>query len=221
MDLLATVAGAVRRELRRRRSPESDGSRTRRGPPQILSGLLHRPDRSPGGGVPGEPRGCTPRLVMDVRIRVGLAFRSGCVACLVSVRPRDSLSCDRGSPSSGQRGDGGAARACGPTSATLDRRGALQHRNALLLALCSSWSLRGYAAAGAHSPSGMAISLVSATLTIVLTWATGVYEAAQLPAGWPGVPWPTRLLPFLFVSWPAAYLLATARRQQSVEGEAA
>jgi hypothetical protein len=65
------------------------------------------------------------------------------------------------------------------------------------------------------------ISLVSATLTIVLTWATGVYEAAQLPAGWPGVPWPTRLLPFLFVSWPAAYLLATARRQQSEEGEAA
>jgi hypothetical protein len=52
------------------------------------------------------------------------------------------------------------------------------------------------------------IGSANAALAILATWATGWYDPAHLPARWPGVPWPVRLLPFLLVSWPAAYLLA-------------
>jgi hypothetical protein len=52
------------------------------------------------------------------------------------------------------------------------------------------------------------IAAVNTALTILTTWSTGWYDPAHLPARWPGVPWSTRLLPFLLVSWPAAYLLA-------------
>jgi hypothetical protein len=52
------------------------------------------------------------------------------------------------------------------------------------------------------------IASVNVALAILTTRATGWYDPAHLPAGWPGVPWPVRLLPFLLVSWPAAYLLA-------------
>jgi len=52
------------------------------------------------------------------------------------------------------------------------------------------------------------IGAVNIALTILTTWSTGWYDPAHLPARWPGVPWSTRLLPFLLVSWPAAYLLA-------------
>ncbi len=52
------------------------------------------------------------------------------------------------------------------------------------------------------------IGSVNVALAILTTWATGWYDPAHLPAGWPEVPWPVRLLPFLLVSWPAAYLLA-------------
>jgi hypothetical protein len=45
-------------------------------------------------------------------------------------------------------------------------------------------------------------------LALLTTWATGWYDPAHLPARWPGVPWSTRVLPFLLVSLPAAYLLA-------------
>jgi hypothetical protein len=48
---------------------------------------------------------------------------------------------------------------------------------------------------------------VNTALAILATWSTGWYDPAHLPARWPGVPWSTRLLPFLFASWPAAYLL--------------
>jgi hypothetical protein len=48
----------------------------------------------------------------------------------------------------------------------------------------------------------------NAAFAFLATWATGWYDPAHLPAGWPGVPWAVRLLPFLLVSWPAAYLLA-------------
>jgi len=51
------------------------------------------------------------------------------------------------------------------------------------------------------------IGSVNVALAILATWATGWYDPAHLPAGWPGVPWPVRLLRFLLVSWPAAYLL--------------
>jgi len=59
-------------------------------------------------------------------------------------------------------------------------------------------------------------------LTILTTWTSGWYEAAhEVWSGgvWPGVSWPMRLLPFLLVSWPAAYLLATAYRQHTEEGK--
>jgi hypothetical protein len=49
---------------------------------------------------------------------------------------------------------------------------------------------------------------VNAAFAILATWATGWYDPAHLPAGWPGVPWAVRLIPFLLVSWPAAYMLA-------------
>jgi hypothetical protein len=52
------------------------------------------------------------------------------------------------------------------------------------------------------------IAAVNTALTILTTWSTGWYDPAHLPARWPGVPWSTRLLPFLLASWPAAYLLA-------------
>jgi len=52
------------------------------------------------------------------------------------------------------------------------------------------------------------IGSVNIALAVLATWATGWYDPAHLPAGWPRVPWPVRLLPFLLVSSPAAYLLA-------------
>lgn len=52
------------------------------------------------------------------------------------------------------------------------------------------------------------IGSVNIALALLATWATGWYDPAHLPALWPGVPWPMRLLPFLLVSSPAAYLLA-------------
>jgi hypothetical protein len=61
-----------------------------------------------------------------------------------------------------------------------------------------------------------------AILTILTIWTSGWYETAhEVWSGgvWSGVPWPTRLLPFLLVSWPAAYMLATAYRQHTEEGE--
>jgi hypothetical protein len=52
------------------------------------------------------------------------------------------------------------------------------------------------------------IGSVNIALAILTTWMTGWYDPAHLPAKWPGVPWPVRLLPFLLVSSPAAFLLA-------------
>jgi hypothetical protein len=57
-------------------------------------------------------------------------------------------------------------------------------------------------------PHACLIGSVNVGLTILMTWSTGWYDPAHLPARWPGVPWSTRLLPFLLASWPAAYLLA-------------
>lgn len=63
------------------------------------------------------------------------------------------------------------------------------------------------------------IGSVNTALAILTTWATGWYDPAHLPARWPGVPWPVRLLPFLLVSWPAAYLVAMACRHRNEEEE--
>jgi hypothetical protein len=55
-------------------------------------------------------------------------------------------------------------------------------------------------------------------LTALTTWMSGWYETARevwSGGAWPGVSWPTRLLPFVLVSWPAAYLLAKAKRQDA------
>jgi hypothetical protein len=54
--------------------------------------------------------------------------------------------------------------------------------------------------------------------TILVTWISGWYETARevwSSGAWHGVPWTTRLLPFMVVSWPVAYLLATAKRQRT------
>jgi hypothetical protein len=52
------------------------------------------------------------------------------------------------------------------------------------------------------------IGSVSTALTILMTWSTGWYDPAHLPARWPGIPWSTRVLPFLLAALPVAYLLA-------------
>jgi hypothetical protein len=54
------------------------------------------------------------------------------------------------------------------------------------------------------------IGSANIALAMLATWATGWYDPAHLPAGWPGVPWPVRLLPFLLVSCPAAYLFVSS-----------
>jgi hypothetical protein len=66
------------------------------------------------------------------------------------------------------------------------------------------------------------LASVITILTILTTWTSGWYERAyEVWSGgvWPGVSWPMRLLPFLLVSWPAAYLFATAYRQPTEERE--
>jgi hypothetical protein len=52
-------------------------------------------------------------------------------------------------------------------------------------------------------------------LTILTTWMSGWYETAhEVSSGgaWPGVSWPMRLLPFVLVSSPVAYLLIEANQ---------
>jgi hypothetical protein len=54
--------------------------------------------------------------------------------------------------------------------------------------------------------------------TILVTWMSGWYETAHevwSSGAWHGVSWTMRLLPFVVVSWPITYLLATANRQQT------
>jgi hypothetical protein len=54
--------------------------------------------------------------------------------------------------------------------------------------------------------------------TILVTWMSGWYETARevwSSGAWQGESWTTRLLPFVVVSWPIGYLLATANRQQT------
>jgi len=61
-------------------------------------------------------------------------------------------------------------------------------------------------------------------LTVLTIWTSGWYESAhEVWSGgvWPGVSWPTRLLPYLLVSWPVAYLFATAYQQHTAQGETA
>lgn len=53
-------------------------------------------------------------------------------------------------------------------------------------------------------------------VTIFVTWMSGWYETAHevwSGGAWHGDSWTTRLLPFVVVSWPITYLLATANRR--------
>jgi hypothetical protein len=53
--------------------------------------------------------------------------------------------------------------------------------------------------------------------TILVTWMSGWYETAHevwSSGAWHGDSWTTRILPFVVVSWPITYLLATANRQR-------
>jgi hypothetical protein len=59
-------------------------------------------------------------------------------------------------------------------------------------------------------------------ITILTTWMSGWYETAHevwSGGAWHGVSWPLRLLPFVLVSWPVAYLLAIANQQHTREKE--
>jgi hypothetical protein len=63
---------------------------------------------------------------------------------------------------------------------------------------------------------------VIAILTMLMIWMSGLYETAHevwSEGVWTGASWPMRSLPFLLVSWPAAYLLAAAYRRHTEEGE--
>ena len=69
-------------------------------------------------------------------------------------------------------------------------------------------------------PSRTACILASAItiFTILVTWMSGWYETAHelwSSGAWHGDSWATRLLPFVVVSWPITYLLATANRKQT------
>jgi hypothetical protein len=58
--------------------------------------------------------------------------------------------------------------------------------------------------------------------TILVTWMSGRYEAAHevwSSGAWHGVSWTMRLLPFMVVSWPITYLLATAKRRTTIDKE--
>lgn len=57
-------------------------------------------------------------------------------------------------------------------------------------------------------------------LTILTTWMSGWYETAHevwSGGAWHGVSWPMRLLPFVLVSWPVTYLLATANPDTTID----
>lgn len=57
------------------------------------------------------------------------------------------------------------------------------------------------------------LAAATVILTVLLIWTGGWYEAARVrwsEGAWSPVPWTTRLLPFAIVSWPVAYLIATA-----------
>jgi len=63
---------------------------------------------------------------------------------------------------------------------------------------------------------------VIAILTVLTIWTSGWYETAHevwSGGAWHGDSWPVRLLPFLLVSWPVAYMLATAYQQHTEGGE--
>ncbi len=58
--------------------------------------------------------------------------------------------------------------------------------------------------------------------TILVTWMSGWYETAHevwSSGAWHGVSLPVRLLPFVVVSWPVAYLLASAKRRTTRDKE--
>jgi hypothetical protein len=58
--------------------------------------------------------------------------------------------------------------------------------------------------------------------TIVVTWMSGWYETAHevwSSGAWHGVPWTMRLLPLVVLSWPITYLLASAKRQTTIDKE--
>jgi hypothetical protein len=57
------------------------------------------------------------------------------------------------------------------------------------------------------------VAAAVAILTVFVTWTGGWYETVReiwSEGAWHGVPWPRRLLPLATVSWPVAYMLATA-----------
>ena len=58
--------------------------------------------------------------------------------------------------------------------------------------------------------------------TILVTWMSGWYETAHevwSSGPWHGVSWSMRLLPFVVVSWPITYLLASAKRRTAIDKE--
>ena len=61
------------------------------------------------------------------------------------------------------------------------------------------------------------LAVAVAILSSLVTWTSGWYESAHETwsgGAWRGVPWQTRVLPLALVSWPVAYMLATATCQR-------
>jgi hypothetical protein len=68
------------------------------------------------------------------------------------------------------------------------------------------------------------LASVITILTILTTWMSGWYETAHETwsgGAWRGASLLMRLLPFVLVSWPVAYLLATAKRWTTTDKETA
>ena len=66
------------------------------------------------------------------------------------------------------------------------------------------------------------VALAITIFTILVTWMSGWYETAHevwSSGAWQGVSLPMRLLPFVVVSWPVAYLLASAKRRTATRKE--
>jgi hypothetical protein len=66
--------------------------------------------------------------------------------------------------------------------------------------------------------SAYALASAITILTILTTWMSGWYETAHevwSGGAWQGVSWPMRLLPFVLVSWPVAYLLGGKKQQHA------
>jgi hypothetical protein len=80
--------------------------------------------------------------------------------------------------------------------------------------LAAIWGTKqGYRMRALQFRQALLLAASVAVLTALLTWTSGWYETVRQvwsEGTWQPIPWPRRLLPLATLSWPAAYMLATA-----------